>query len=526
MSKTNYNCIKIAPNACVDAYEYITNVVLPPRKGGYYLSFQRCCRNGSIVNLINPLSVGENIWNKINDTLDIGINSSPEFQNLPPNFLCTNAPLVFDHSAIDPDGDSLVYEFFHPYTGANSPNPRPACNQYQEPPFSQVNFESGYSYNVAIPSNPVVSLDRQTGVLKIVPTLAGQFVVGIVVKEFRNGRLIGSTQRDYQFNVQNCVFETTSAFVNPSVNCNREVFFTNNSQNALTYHWDFGDSTTINDTSNLKDGYYRYAVPGTYLVKLLASNGNCTDSIIKQVTVFDRIGFHLPPDTVICDGQVLRIAPDTFYVAANYMWNTGHVDSTLNVASTGVYWLNVQLGNCNTYDTINVLPDILSVNLNSIDIICDPDLLEFKGMVKIEGDYKFINWDSDPKGLIIPNLHDPSIHVSKKGTYWVYGVKNNGCPFADSVSIEGAEMDDYFKIGNVFTPNGDAFNEAFPAVKPPYDYKLIIYDRWGIQIFEGENSPWFATEFADGMYFYFIQMKACETEVNTHGVVHVIHGTP
>ncbi len=67
-------------------------------------------------------------------------------------------------------------------------------------------------------------------------------MVGIVVKEYRDGQLIGFTQRDYQFNVQQCVFETTSAFATPDVNCDREVFFTNNSNNASSYLWNFGDS--------------------------------------------------------------------------------------------------------------------------------------------------------------------------------------------------------------------------------------------------------------------------------------------
>jgi len=274
VSRTHYNCIKIWPNACVDAYDYIDTITLPQRKGGYYVSFQRCCRNNTIVNLLNPLSTGENIWTNITDTSITKNNSSPIFNQLPPNFLCTNTELVFDHSATDPDGDSLSYEFFHPFTGATSFDPRPECDEYEEAPFSKIDFGTGYTYNVAIPSNPVVSLNSKTGELRLTPTLTGQFVIGIMVKEFRNGQLMGATRRDFQFNVQNCVFETTSAFVNPSVNCNREVFFTNNSQNADSYFWDFGDSTTIADTSNTSDAYYRYPGAGTYKVKLVAAKGS------------------------------------------------------------------------------------------------------------------------------------------------------------------------------------------------------------------------------------------------------------
>ena len=107
VSKSNYSCIKITPNACVDAYEYNYSFTLPPIVGGYYLSVQRCCRNSTINNINNPSTIGENIWTYINDTAKIGFNSSPIFNTLPPNFLCTNTPLEIDHSATDTDGDSL-----------------------------------------------------------------------------------------------------------------------------------------------------------------------------------------------------------------------------------------------------------------------------------------------------------------------------------------------------------------------------------------------------------------------------------
>ena len=505
----------------MDAYEYVKTVTLPPIKGGYYLSFQRCCRNNTIVNIINPLSTGENIWTRINDTTNIGYNSSPEFKNLPPNFLCTNAPLVFDHSATDADGDSLVYEFFHPYTGATSPNPRPECNQYQNPPFTQIQFESVYSYYDAIPSSPTVSLNKSTGQLKITPTLQGQFVVGIVVKEYRNGVLIGYTQRDYQFNVQNCVFETTSAFVNPSVNCNREVFFTNNSQNADAYRWEFGDSTTLADTSLAKDGYYRYPKPGSYWVRLKASKGNCVDSISKLVTVFDRINFKLPKDTVICRGTSLVLEPDTFYYKGAYLWNTGSKDTTLPVNTAGTYWLNVTIGNCNSYDTVNIVVDNQNVKLLSDSLVCDPQTYELKAVLQLKGRYKDVLWSSDV--MKIPDdFKDSILPINKKGKYQVKGLNASNCPFSDSVSIEGADIQQQFRTPNVFTPNGDSYNDYFPAEKAAYRYHLTVFDRWGLQVHEAHDVPWSAAGFPTGVYYYFIEMEACGFENTLHGVVQVI----
>ena len=88
VQKTNYNCIAVAPNACVDHYWYETNVTLPPTLDGYYVSFQRCCRNGTISNIVNPGLAGANYWAFIPDSRLFGKeNSSAVFTELPPNFL-------------------------------------------------------------------------------------------------------------------------------------------------------------------------------------------------------------------------------------------------------------------------------------------------------------------------------------------------------------------------------------------------------------------------------------------------------
>lgn len=521
VSKTNYNCIKISPNACVDAYDYDTDLYLPPRKGGYYISYQRCCRNQSILNLINPLSTGENIWTKVNDTTGVGYNSSPVFKNLPPNFLCTNAPLVFDHSATDEDGDSLVYEFFHPYTGGTTMNPRPECSQYKVPPFPQIIFQSAYVFSNAIPSSPQVNLNSSTGLLKMTPTLSGQFVVGIVVKEYRKGQLIGYTQRDYQFNVQECVFETTSAFVNPSVNCNREVFFTNNSQNADSYSWDFGDSTTNADTADTKDAYYRYPTAGTFRVRLTAAKGNCLDSIVKMVSVFDRINFRLPPDTIICDGSTIRLKPDSTYPGATYLWNTGSTDSFIQVQLPGQYRLDVKLGNCSSSDTCEITLDDLRVKILSDSLVCNPGNFQLESVLRVKGDYWSLLWLSPD--VQIPNGYSDSLlFINKSGHYFINGVNAHNCQFSDSVWVNGVDIRQYIKVPNVFSPNGDGFNQFFPDLQAPYSYKIAVFDRWGVKVYEKEDQPWDGGGLPSGTYYFFMEMKGCEYMGKTHGVVELV----
>ncbi len=521
VSKTNYNCILLAPNACVDAYYYDTVVTLPYRVDGYILSFQRCCRNVTIINLVDPNGTGENIWTQITDTAQIGSNSSPTFKNLPPNFLCTNAPLVFDHSAYDIEGDSLVYEFFHPYTGGNPADPRPSFSNDEPPPFSKVTFQSGYTYNVAINSNPMASINSKTGVLKITPTYSGQFVVGIVVKEYRNGALIGFTQRDYQFNVQECVFETTSAFVSPDINCDREVFFTNNSNNAKSYLWNYGDTTTLADTSNKASGYYKYPKAGVYNVKLIAKNGNCMDSVLKTITILENITFQLPKDTLLCNVTNKLLFPSKFYFGATYLWSTGSTDSIINTNSSGTFWLKITYGKCIKYDTCLITLDDLKVAIFADSLNCNPESKNLEGKLQIKGPFKSIEWESIPQQLA-QDYSDSFAIVNEKGLFKISGQKTNGCPYSDSVVLDGQLKQSIFRFANVFTPNNDGWNDVYPELKPPYNYHLTIFDRWGLKIHETDNIPWNSGKFPNGTYYYFIEADGCGQHIKTHGVVQVI----
>lgn len=62
-----------------------------------------------------------------------------------------------------------------------------------------------------------------------------------------------------------------------------EVTFTNFSQNASSYEWDFGDG----NTSTEKDPVHTYAAEGTYTVELTASNADGSDTYSQEITLED-----------------------------------------------------------------------------------------------------------------------------------------------------------------------------------------------------------------------------------------------
>jgi len=427
--KTNYNCIVQAPNACVDQYWYEVTFTLPPITGGYYISFQRCCRNGSINNLVDPGGTGANYWTLIPDARTLSNkkeNNSAVFKELPPNFLCTNTPLKFDHSATDDDGDSLVYELFRPYTGGTTNAPRPdqgANGDLQMPPFSQITWGAGYIDTNPINGNPPLQIDSKTGYLTLTPTKTGQFVVGILVKEYRKGQLIGTTRRDYQFNVQSCVIDVVASYFVPTFICGYQYKFQNKSTSAQRYHWDFGIDSLKTDTSNLPSPTYTFPHAGKFKVKLYAYKNKCLDSFVAYVTVVEPLKPKLPADTIICPGGSVKLKSNI--KAEGYKWSTGQTTDSIITKLEGWIYLDVYSKICYWRDSMKITIDRAIVNAQGDTTICsnDPinrDIYGAPGMAKY-------TWSTGATTRIT--------NVKKTGKYYLIGETVNKCKSLDSVTV-------------------------------------------------------------------------------------------
>jgi hypothetical protein len=171
-------------NAIVEEAIYTATINLPPLIGGYYIVYQRCCRNGTILNLINPGDVGATYWEHIPGPEVVAINSSPRFTNRPPIYICNGLPIQFDHIATDPDGDSLVYSICNPFNGLDvacpvidptNPNCPPANTP---PPYISVPFQSPYSASYPMSSNPAMNINSSNGFLDGVPNINGSMGCG------------------------------------------------------------------------------------------------------------------------------------------------------------------------------------------------------------------------------------------------------------------------------------------------------------------------------------------------------------
>lgn len=315
----NNPCVSIPTGICIEEAIYTKVVNLPISTTGYTLSYQKCCRTNSTQNLNNPGEQGITLTIDIPPASDAICNNSPRFNNYPPLLLCTDEPLIFDHSATDPDGDSLVYELCTPYQGGGitlfppncgtCPSPIPAL----PPPYNDVVWAAGFSHLNPF-GGPPANIDSQTGLFTATPTVPGFFAVGVCVKEYRDGVLLSTNVRDFIFQVMNCNF-LLEAEITPQEemvdfvsHCQGlTITFDNSSVNGSAYVWDFGVAGITTDVSNAFEPSYTFPAPGIYDVMLIVnpSGAPCTDTSIQTFIVYEdiEIGYTAPSPQCITDNS-------------------------------------------------------------------------------------------------------------------------------------------------------------------------------------------------------------------------------
>jgi len=293
-------CLTIPPGICVEKGVYTGTFFLPPNPDGYSLVYQRCCRNGTIDNLVDPGGTGSSYLETIPPVADATCNSSPVFNNFPPIVLCAGEPILFDHSATDADADSLVYSLCAPFSGATATCPFPSgpfsppgCpDEPPSPPYPAISYLAAYSALNPLPGTPGLSIDPVTGLLTGTPNVPGQYVVGVCAEEYRDGVLINTHVRDFQFNVADCEPSVIATIPDFILDCeDRTISFDNSSSGASLWFWDFGVPGLTSDTSSsFEPAPYTYPDTGIYTLTLIANPGFlCADTAYATVAIYPTL---------------------------------------------------------------------------------------------------------------------------------------------------------------------------------------------------------------------------------------------
>ncbi len=181
----------------IKKYVYTGTVTLSAQCSDWVFGFDGCCRNCDITTVPTPGCAGAP-GTYVQATLNniaAPTNSSPVFTNLPMSVICMGQPFQYNNGVIEPNGDSLVYSFISP----------------QELPGTNVSFLPGYTATSFVSSSPGIALNTTNGDITINATAPEISITAILVKEYRNGVLVGSVIRDVQVWTIPCTNQLPSA---------------------------------------------------------------------------------------------------------------------------------------------------------------------------------------------------------------------------------------------------------------------------------------------------------------------------
>lgn len=479
-------CLQAPASVCLRKKVFETTMNLPSGTNGYDLAFEDFARSANIDNFLTP-----DQWSSIYYTVVPDVNppnNGPRFPNDPPPNLCLNDTFRYDHSVIDPDGDSIVYKWCNPKgnfgasVGAGSPYPN-------------VSWCCGYGTNNPVPSTPPFTLDPQTGLMEGIPNTNGNYVYSVCYEEYRNGVKINEGARDYMFRITNCSPR------NPSVNTvaqggasnlgycsDMTVDFQNTSTDAETYYWDFGDTLITTDTSTLKEPTYTYNQAGVYTIMLVANPGtSCADTMYIDYEIYPEVDiFYVPPAPVCFEGGLFDFetlgqfdSTDTFEwdfgpLAVEQFSNEQNPDSVM-FTEPGFHTVTLTVSNAvcsSTYtDIVEVLdspdpffdqPDDQCIDNNNYTFVAKGDFGPGSQILWVLGD------DANRDSLSSPTA--ANIVYSDTGMHIVsLFISENGCTI---------EHRDTFFI--VQPPTA-----SFPDLSAKQCLNINSYDFWP----DGEFSP-------------------------------------
>ncbi len=267
-----------------EAYRFYTQVDLPSGCPDVTFAYSANARNTS-----DNLTTAGNLYleAKLNTTL--GHNTSPKFLNPAAKSFCVGTPFIWSQAAIEPDGDSLFYDFGIPQTGGCT-NP------------TYMTFRPGYSKSAPMTTTTGITFNNKTGTLRFTAAQPEVVVINITVTEYRFNSaigqylVIGSSVRDLQIPVvSGCkVGSTYGPQIASSSYPQQQV----STDSIKGYGFSkISNYDSIPDPNN----------PGQFLVNIPVIDYNCFDNVVNLK--FDD-GVYC--ETIAPDGSDFRIVgPDS-----------------------------------------------------------------------------------------------------------------------------------------------------------------------------------------------------------------------
>jgi gliding motility-associated-like protein len=498
------SCVNNPPVTCLKRLTFVINTELASNSNGYRIAYVRCCRNGSTVNIKDANTTGTTYYIDIPPLNLAYCNTSAVFKNYPPQIICVNNPLIYDHAATDADGDSLTYEFCTAYKGGSLDAPKPAPTGAQP---AALIYKAPYSFSRPMTGSPGIKISPTTGLITGTPNEQGRYVVTVCCSEWRNGVKINVVRREFQFVVTNCskavvadIPQLSNDFNTYLVECeSNTVRFINKSTGAnldspTPYTWDLGVPGAV---SNEFEPTYTYPDTGTYTVKLIVNKGStCPDSISRFVKIYPSFRAEYEQDGLLCPGSLIQfkdLSTATYGEVNTWNWSFG--DSTFSTEKDPFHIYNkggnysvtlISTSSKGCEDTL-----VKQVDIENFKPFAGNDTIIVKGErvnFNATGGVEYTWTPAD--GLVFPNSSNPVGSYPDTGVYrYMVHIKSAaGCEGSDDIEVLVVDNPSlYMPTG--FTPNGDGLNDMFRPRSVGYSEITFfrVFSRWGEMVYESNQ---------------------------------------
>ena len=319
-----------------------------------------------------------------------------------------------------------------------------------------------------------------------------------------------------------------------------------NTGTVVSWQSSINNGTTWNNISNTSSILTYSNISQNTLFQVIVQNG----SFCKKDTS-NQVSFTIFPNTV--SGSISSVGSKTLCYGSNTrtMTLSGNVGNILNwISSTnnGTNWTSinnttntltiqnisqptwyaaiVQNASC-SIDTTNIIKFFIypyyTVNAGKDTIILDGQTATLIGFGAGTP-----TWTPSNANIISPNSYTTVVSPTTSTDYILLVTDVNSCVGSDTVNVKVISATYDGKITNVFTPNGDGFNDTWFIEGSEYYPKceVHVYNIYGQEVYYkvGYTNDWNGTynntPLPDGTYYYIF--KTTETSAAIKGSVEIL----
>jgi PKD repeat protein len=269
------------------------------------------------------------------------------------------------------------------------------------------------------------------------------------------------------------------------------VDFIGPTEHVTGWNWEFGDGAT----STAVNPVHTYQGGGTFQLSLIINNeGICFDTITQALMILGTPQFDtlvtdqrcLPTDPWIMDVILANNFNGTLIVSGENVYDD-NIINRVELTKAGPYLLTLisddGCENSMPFFVPTVIPLSVTTRTDTTVLLCEPVFLQ----TDVNANDVTISW-TPSIWLNDSTIMKPTANPLSTTTY-VITVERNGCLASDTVTVF-VDTDPRIYFPNVFSPNGDGFNDVYrfycgPGIEQIQSFKL--FTRWGEMVYSRDN---------------------------------------